>query len=152
MQRRKANGDSRLDHVSYRYPHAATDALHDITLHLPVGATVALVGDNGAGKTTLVKLLAGLYLPTGGRISIDGTDLSTVDPDRWRNKVSAGFQDHARFELLAREAVAREAVGSGDHIIVINNGHITETGSHHQLLAHNGLYAELFNLQARSYR
>ncbi|MGH3659450.1 MAG: ATP-binding cassette domain-containing protein, partial [Micromonosporaceae bacterium] len=46
----------RLDHVSYRYPLATTDTLHDVTLNLPAGATVAIVGDNGAGKTTLVKL------------------------------------------------------------------------------------------------
>lgn len=71
-----------LDHVSYRYPRSGGDALHDVTLTLPAGATVAVVGDNGAGKTTLVKLLAGLYQPTSGRVLVDGTDLATLDPDR----------------------------------------------------------------------
>lgn len=99
----------RLDHLSYRYPLGQADVLHDISLLLPAGATVAIVGDNGAGKSTLVKLLAGLYRPTGGRITLDGADLASVDPQVWRLRVSAGFQDHARFEF-----VVQETVGIGD--------------------------------------
>jgi ATP-binding cassette subfamily B protein len=95
----------RLDHVSYRYPLARGDALHAVDLRLPAGATVAIVGDNGAGKTTLVKLLAGLYRPTAGRITLDGVDLARLDPEQWRQRISAGFQDHARFEFLVRETV-----------------------------------------------
>ncbi len=53
----------------------------------------------------MVKLLAGLYPPTTGRILIDGTDLAALDPDRWRTRVSAGFQDHARWEFSVAEAV-----------------------------------------------
>ncbi|REF34929.1 ABC transporter ATP-binding protein [Thermasporomyces composti] len=94
-----------LDHVSYRYPRSEADALHDVNLTLPAGSTVAIVGDNGAGKTTLVKLLAGLYQPTSGRIMVDGIDLATLDPDRWRARVSAAFQDFARWEFTAGEAV-----------------------------------------------
>lgn len=95
----------RLEDVSYRYPNGASDALHEVNLLLPAGATVAIVGDNGAGKTTLVKLLASLYRPTSGRITIDGVELASLDPDQWRRHVSAGFQDHARFEFLVRESV-----------------------------------------------
>jgi ATP-binding cassette, subfamily B, bacterial len=76
-----------------------------VTLTLPAGATVAIVGDNGAGKTTLVNLLAGLCHPTAGRILVDGTDLAELDPETWRQRVSAGFQDHARFEFSAQRAV-----------------------------------------------
>ncbi|HZC25603.1 MAG TPA: ABC transporter ATP-binding protein [Actinopolymorphaceae bacterium] len=94
-----------LDSVSYRYPLASSDVLHDVDLRLPAGATVAVVGDNGAGKTTLVKLLAGLYVPTSGRITVDGADLGSLDPDRWRQRVSAGFQDHARWEFPVLETV-----------------------------------------------
>ncbi|MGH3488198.1 MAG: ABC transporter ATP-binding protein [Actinopolymorphaceae bacterium] len=94
-----------LDSVSYRYPLGRDDVLREIDLRLPAGSTVAIVGDNGAGKTTLVKLLAGLYVPTGGRITVDGTDLATLDPERWRDRVSAAFQDHARWEFSVGEAV-----------------------------------------------
>lgn len=94
-----------LEHVWYRYPTSSVDALSDVTLRLPAGSTVAIVGDNGAGKTTLVKLLAGLYLPTAGRMTVDGTDLASLDPAHWRQHMSAGFQDHARFEFAARETV-----------------------------------------------
>ena len=95
----------RLEHVSYRYPHSSDEALRDVDLLLPAGATVAIVGDNGAGKITLVKLLAGMYLPTQGRIALDGIDLTSLDPDAWRRRISACFQDHARFEFLVRETV-----------------------------------------------
>ncbi|GAB3430144.1 ABC transporter ATP-binding protein [Flindersiella endophytica] len=253
----------RLEGVSYRYPHATGKALHDVNLTLSAGTTVAIVGDNGAGKTTLVRLLAGLYVPTSGRITLDGTDLTTVDPERWRERTSAGFQDHARFEFRVQETVgigdlprrndsqavsrALEQAGAADvldsmphglstqlgpsweggidlsggqwqklalgrammrttpllllldeptaaldadtehrlferwtavahklrtdtgaitilvsHrfstvrmadlIVVLDAGRIGEIGSHHELIARNGLYAELFELQARSYR
>ena len=65
----------RLEHVSFAYPGADRLALQDITLHLPPGAVVAVVGENGAGKSTLVKLLAKMYEPTSGDILIDGQPL-----------------------------------------------------------------------------
>src|SRR5579875_484871 len=101
----KLTAGIRLEHVSYRYPGALDDAVHDVDLLLPAGSTVAIVGDNGAGKSTLVKLLAGLYLPTAGRIAVDGIDLRIIDPVLWRSRISAGFQDFARFEFLARETI-----------------------------------------------
>ena len=80
-------------------------ALRDADLFLPAGSTVALVGENGAGKTTLVKLLCRFYEPTKGRITLDGVDLSTIDVLSWRKRIGAAFQDHARLELRAREAI-----------------------------------------------
>ena len=95
----------RLHNLSYRYPLGQGDVLHELNLHLPAGATVAIVGDNGAGKTTLVKLLAGLYQPTAGQLTLDGIDMASLDPAQWRQRIAAGFQDHARFELLVQETV-----------------------------------------------
>ena len=98
----------RSEGLRYRYPGRSPeepDTLGPIDLHLPAGATVAIVGENGAGKTTLVKLLAGLHEPTAGRILVDEADLAGIDPDRWRTRTSAGFQDHARLEFALREAV-----------------------------------------------
>src|SRR5207244_7885106 len=69
------------------------------------GERLALVGENGAGKSTLAKLLLGLYSPTAGRITVDGTDLSEIDPGQWRVCVAAVFQDYVRYELTARENI-----------------------------------------------
>jgi ATP-binding cassette, subfamily B, bacterial len=91
--------------VSYRYPGHDRPTLRDLSAVLPAGITVAIVGDNGAGKTTLVSLLAGLSRPTSGRILVDGTDLAALDPEAWRLHISAGFQDHARFEFTIGRAV-----------------------------------------------
>ncbi len=94
-----------FDSVSFAYPGTDRPVLHRVDLSLPQGATVAVVGENGAGKTTLAKLLVRLYEPTSGRISVDGTDLRSFDIEEWRARISAGFQDFARFELVARESI-----------------------------------------------
>jgi ATP-binding cassette, subfamily B, bacterial len=94
-----------LEGVSFCYPGTGTTVLDHVNLTLPAGSTVAVVGENGAGKTTLVKLLCGFYQPTRGRILVDGTDLRRVPPDRWRQRLAAGFQDFARYEFLARQAI-----------------------------------------------
>ena len=99
----------RLEGVSFTYPGTDRAVLEDVDLFLPAGARIAIVGDNGAGKTTLAKLLCGFYRPTAGRISVDGIDLATLDLEAWRSRLSGGFQDYCRFEL-----VARETVGIGD--------------------------------------
>ncbi|MBA3653712.1 MAG: ABC transporter ATP-binding protein [Actinobacteria bacterium] len=91
--------------VSFRYPNTDVDILRDVDLRIPAGTTVAVVGDNGAGKTTLVKLLCRFYEPTEGRVTVDGVDLDRLDVDEWRRRLSGGFQDFARLELLAREGV-----------------------------------------------
>ena len=94
-----------LDGVRFRYPGTDTDVLAGVDLFLPAGSTVAVVGDNGAGKTSLVKLLARMYEPTAGAIRVDGVDLARMDPEEWRARMSGCFQDAARLELLAVEAV-----------------------------------------------
>ncbi|HEU4881006.1 MAG TPA: ABC transporter ATP-binding protein [Longimicrobium sp.] len=91
--------------VSFRYPGTDRWAIRDLSLHIPAGAVVAIVGENGAGKTTLVKLLARMYEPTEGRILVDGVDLAEIEVGAWRTRLSAAFQDFARFELTARETV-----------------------------------------------
>jgi ATP-binding cassette subfamily B protein len=103
-----------LEQVSFQYPGTDRNVLADVSLHLPAGATVAIVGENGAGKTTLVKLLARYYEPTTGRIVVDGTDLRRFSFDAWRERTSAGFQDFARFEILARENVGVGDIGRID--------------------------------------
>ena len=92
----------RFEHVSFRYPGTDRLALDDVDVTLPAGAVVAIVGENGAGKTTLVKLLAGMYRPTTGRITVDGIDLATIATPAWRARLAGAFQDFFRFELRGR--------------------------------------------------
>ncbi|MEU7978770.1 ABC transporter ATP-binding protein [Micromonospora sp. NPDC049081] len=95
----------RLAGVTLRYPGGSQPVVMGIDLHLPAGATVAVVGENGAGKTTVVKLLCGLLAPTSGRILVDGVELGELSVPRWRERIAAGFQDFVRFELPARHTV-----------------------------------------------
>jgi ATP-binding cassette subfamily B protein len=95
----------RLDHVSFAYPGTSRVVLDDVSLTLPAGAVVAIVGENGAGKTTLVKLLAKMYEPSLGAIFADDTPLARVPADEWRARLAGAFQDFFRFEFRAGQTV-----------------------------------------------
>lgn len=95
----------RLEHVSFRYPGSTELAVRDVSLTLRAGEVVALVGENGSGKTTLAKLLGHVFEPTEGRITWDGIDAATLDPEQLRDHVGVIFQDFVRFQLSARENV-----------------------------------------------
>lgn len=99
----------RFENVSFCYPEANEPALIDIDLHLPPGASLALVGENGSGKTTLIKLLTRLYRPTSGRILLDGLDLGEWDADVLRGRIGVIFQDFARYQMQVGENI-----GAGD--------------------------------------
>jgi ATP-binding cassette subfamily B protein len=79
--------------------------LDDVSVTLPAGAVVAIVGENGAGKTTLVKLLAKMYEPSSGSIFVDDTPLSRLPDDEWRARLAGAFQDFFRFEFRAGHTV-----------------------------------------------
>jgi ATP-binding cassette, subfamily B, bacterial len=95
----------RLEHVSFAYPGSERLVLEDVSLDLPAGAVVAIVGENGAGKSTLVKLLGKFYEPTAGAITIDDQPLARMPADEWRKRLAGAFQDFFRFELRARHTV-----------------------------------------------
>ena len=95
----------RLEHVSFAYPGRSRVVLDDVSLTLPAGAVVAIVGENGAGKTTLVKLLAKMYEPSSGTIFVDDTPLARVPANEWRARLAGAFQDFFRFEFRARHTV-----------------------------------------------
>src|SRR4051812_21228865 len=99
----------RLDRVSFTYPGTSRLGLDDVSLMLPAGAVVAIVGENGAGKTTLVKLLAKMYEPTAGSIQVDDTPLARMPADAWRARLARAVQEFFRFEVLAGPPV-----GGGD--------------------------------------
>lgn len=91
--------------VSFRYPGTDRWVLKGFDLHLPAGATVAVVGEHGAGKTSLVKLLTKFYEPTEGTVLVDGVRLDTIPAGHWWSRTTANFQDFARFLFLVRESV-----------------------------------------------
>ncbi|TYB55056.1 ABC transporter ATP-binding protein [Nonomuraea sp. PA05] len=107
----------RFEDVSFTYPGASRPVLDRLNLTIRPGERLAIVGGSGAGKTTLVKLLSGLYRPTTGRITADGTDLRSLDAGAWRRSMTALFQDFVHYPLTARDNItlaAPEAPVPGD--------------------------------------
>ena len=95
----------RLEHVSFAYPGTSRVVLDDVSLSLPAGSVVAVVGENGAGKSTLVKLLAKLYEPSSGSIMVDEVPLARLPAAEWRERLAGAFQDFFRFEFRAAQTV-----------------------------------------------
>jgi ATP-binding cassette subfamily B protein len=95
----------RLEHVSFAYPGTSRLVLDDVSLTLPAGAVVAIVGENGAGKTTLVKLLAKMYEPSSGSILVDEAPLARMSASAWRERLAGAFQDFFRFEFRASHTI-----------------------------------------------
>lgn len=94
-----------VEDLWFRYPGSHADALRGVSLTIKAGEVIALVGENGSGKTTLAKLLAGLFVPSSGRILWDGVDTRQLDPASLRENVGVIFQDFVRYQLTARENV-----------------------------------------------
>jgi ATP-binding cassette subfamily B protein len=95
-----------LDNVSFAYPGTDNLVLKNLSLAIPSGAKVALVGVNGSGKTTLVKLICRIYDPTEGRILVNGHDLRDLDLDSWHHQLSVLFQDYADYHFLVKDVIA----------------------------------------------
>ncbi|MFF4310287.1 ABC transporter ATP-binding protein [Streptomyces sp. 900105755] len=101
----------RFENVTFTYPSDHPDetvrpALDDVTLSIPLGRIIALVGENGSGKTTLVKLLAGLYQPDRGRILWDGVDAARADRQRLAERIAMVAQNFKRWPFTAKVNVA----------------------------------------------
>jgi ATP-binding cassette subfamily B protein len=108
-----------FERVTFGYDDGARPVLRDLELTIPAGRSLAIVGLNGAGKTTLVKLLARLYEPQAGRITVDGVDVRDFDPVAWRRRLGAIFQDFVHYDLPVRENVgfgAPELLGDDDRL------------------------------------
>ncbi|MCI8401055.1 MAG: ABC transporter ATP-binding protein [Lachnospiraceae bacterium] len=95
-----------FSHVSFTYPGAARPVLHDVSFRLEPGRHYALVGENGCGKSTLVKLMAGLYSPDSGEVSVNGRPVQSYMPSRRKRIFAVVFQDFYRFPLTVRENVS----------------------------------------------
>jgi ATP-binding cassette subfamily B protein len=95
----------RFDDVWFSYPGQDDFAVKGVSLHLPPGQKLALVGENGSGKTTLIKLLTRLYHPARGRILLDGTDLTNWDMERLHERIGVIFQDFVRYQFKVGENI-----------------------------------------------
>lgn len=129
----------RLEGVSFTYPGATRPSLEEVSLTVPRGAVVALVGANGSGKTTLAKILAGLLLPTAGDVWWEGEQCSVemreADRSQVFNHVALLGQDFPRWQMSARTNVTiGEGRSPADHARV-------ETAARDADV--NGLIAEL---------
>lgn len=107
----------KFDRVSYRYPGAKKDALHDVSLTITEGEHLAMVGENGAGKSTFMRLLSGLDRPTKGRILVNGINLDEYQPAAWRQALhlmtqdSTVFQDFVEANLAYGQSAASRNLG-----------------------------------------
>ncbi len=132
-------GRVEFDHVTFGYK-SREPVLHDVSFTVNPGETIALVGPTGAGKTTIINLLARFYLPTEGRVLVDGYDLMTVDLESYRKQIgmvlqdtfifSGTIMDNLRFGKLdaTQEEIERavEAVRAKDFIEQMPGGYMAE--------------------------
>lgn len=95
-----------FEHVCLRYPSADRDAVHDFSLHVSAGDTIALVGLSGSGKSSLVNLLPRFWNPSAGRILIDGIDYQTVTLASLRQQIAIVSQDVILFDGTIRDNIA----------------------------------------------
>ena len=100
-----AHGDIRFDHVSFTYPNSTKPVIRDLSLEIPAGQKVALVGSSGAGKTTLVNLLCRLYEVDSGSISVDGHDIRNLAFESLYESLGVVSQDTILFNSTIEENI-----------------------------------------------
>jgi subfamily B ATP-binding cassette protein MsbA len=98
-------GNVDFDRVRFSYDGNRT-VLHDVSFHAKPGTVTALVGSSGSGKSTIIGLISAFYLPTQGRVLVDGVDLSTVRLDSYRTRLGVVLQESFLFDGTIRENVA----------------------------------------------
>jgi subfamily B ATP-binding cassette protein HlyB/CyaB len=99
-------GDIAFEHVAFRYQADTAEVLRDITLRIPAGQMVGIVGPSGSGKSTLAKLIQRLYVPESGRVLVDGVDLAMVDTAWLRRQIGVVPQESLLFNRSVRDNIA----------------------------------------------
>ena len=131
-----------FDHVRFRYRSDASDVIKDMSFTIPAGSIVGVVGRSGSGKSTLSKLVQRLYIPEAGKISIDGLDLSLVNPEQLRRQIGIVLQENFMFNGTVRENIsihlplatmdevvaAAKTAGAHDFILGLPQGYDTVIG------------------------
>ncbi|RMZ92362.1 hypothetical protein DV736_g393, partial [Chaetothyriales sp. CBS 134916] len=104
---KSARGPIRFEHVSFSYPtRPAVQIFHDLDFEIPQGSNVAIVGPSGGGKSTIASLLLRFYLPTEGRILINGKDISTMNTKSLRRRIGIVSQEPVLFSGTIAENIA----------------------------------------------
>jgi subfamily B ATP-binding cassette protein HlyB/CyaB len=102
----RITGKISFDHTTFRYRPDGPEVLAEVSLEIPAGQVVGIVGPSGSGKSTLTKLVQRLYVPERGRIAVDGIDLSLIDPAWLRRQVGVVLQENVLFSGTVRENIA----------------------------------------------
>ena len=105
-------GEIKLEAASFRYRANAQPALKEITLTIPAGQVIGVVGASGSGKSTLAKLIQRLYVPEAGRVLVDGADLSMIHPAWLRRQIGVVLQENVLFNATVRENIALAQPGT----------------------------------------
>ena len=137
-----------FENVGFRYPGSERWAVRNVDMALKPGERVALVGENGAGKTTLTKLMARLYDPTEGRITLDGVDLKDYDLVSLRHAIGVIFQDFVRYDMRFDENIGVGEIESVRADLEKNNG----TPQSISAAAENSLAASLLPRFTKGYQ
>ncbi|MBR2284121.1 MAG: ABC transporter ATP-binding protein [Ruminococcus sp.] len=135
------NGDIVLEDVHFSY--SDKEILHGISMTVPKGGFIALVGPSGSGKSTIARLIASLWDVDSGKISLNGTDIRDIPLDEYNDRIAFVSQDNYLFDMTIRENIrlgrqsatdaeveeAAKQCGCHDFIMALENGYETKVGS-----------------------
>ncbi|MDJ0662201.1 MAG: type I secretion system permease/ATPase [Crocosphaera sp.] len=134
------SGRITIDNVTFRYRPEAKEVLRRVSLDIPAGEVIGVVGPSGSGKSTLTKLIQRMYTPESGRVLVDGVDLTMVDTAWLRHQIGVVLQENILFNRTIRENVAladpgmpmekvtaaAQLSGAHDFILELPQGYDTE--------------------------
>ena len=125
------NGTIQLEAVTFRYRIDVPPVLGDLSLNIPAGQVLGVVGSSGSGKSTLAKLIQRLYVPETGRVLVDGIDLALADPSWLRRQIGVVLQENVLFNRSVRENIALSDPAMGmDRVI-----HAAQLAGAHEFIA-----------------
>jgi ATP-binding cassette, subfamily B, bacterial HlyB/CyaB len=99
-------GNVEFEKITFSYSPSLPPALNDVSLKIPVGSVVGVVGRSGSGKTTLTRLFQGMYVPQSGLIRVDGLDIRELDVSHLRQNIGVVLQDNFLFRGSVRENIS----------------------------------------------
>ncbi len=135
-------GAVHFEHVGFRYRLDGPEVLHDVSIQIPAGQVVGIVGPSGSGKSTLTKLVQRLYVPEQGRVLVDGVDLAMIDVTWLRRQIGVVLQDNVLFNRSIRDNIAladpgmpterviaaAKLAGAHEFILELPQGYDTQVG------------------------